>query len=197
MSLSLVTAPTEEPVTLREAKQHLRIPVTVNDEDNHVQSLITSARQQVEAFTGNQLITATWDWRIDSFAWTSLSVPLPPLQSVTSVTYLDENGDSQTWAASKYRVDTNSKPGRITLEHGETFPTTRSVTDAVTVRFVAGYGTDHTDVPEPIRRALLRWMSDIYEHRENVITGTISGTVPQHSVWMLLPYRRQWSEQNG
>jgi uncharacterized phiE125 gp8 family phage protein len=65
MPLQLVTAPAGEPITLLEAKQHLR--VDVDDDDALIGSLITAARQAAETLTGRQLMTARWRLVLDAF----------------------------------------------------------------------------------------------------------------------------------
>src|SRR5688572_21345135 len=144
MALVLVTAPTSEPIMVGETKDFLR--VTGSDEDVLISGLITAARQTVDGRDGwlnRALITQTWDLVLDAFPSTTLTpieVPLPPLQSVTSITYVDGNGATQTWSSVNYLVDSKSQPGRITPAHGESYPATRRIVNAVTVRFVAGYG---------------------------------------------------------
>ena len=175
MSLVLVTAPALEPVTLQEAKDDAR--VDGSDDDALIDALIVMSREQVENTTHRALITQTWDWAMDGFPrWFEL--PKPPLQSITSIKYIDDSGVEQTLAASSYRVDSASEPGRITPAWGESWPSTRSVTGAVTVRFVAGYGTNPSDVPESLRLALRRVLNHNYEHREPVLVGTSQSELP-------------------
>ncbi len=168
MALALITAPAAEPVTLAEAKDHLRLASA--DDNGYVTALITVAREQVEAFTRRALVTQTWDLSLDAFP-AVIEVPLPPLQSVGSVTYVDDAGTTQTLDASKYTVDAASQPGRIVPAWGETWPATRAVPNAVTVRFTAGYGDAGSDVPRPIRQAMLVAIADLYEHREDRVVG--------------------------
>ena len=182
MSLKLITAPTQEPVTLGEAKDHLRVDNA--DDDALISALILAARQWAEEYTGRQFVTATWDWMMDGFCNTFM-VPLPPLQSVTSIKYLDTAGAEQTLASSTYRVDAVSEPGRIALDYGQSWPSTYPVINAVTVRFVAGY----TTVPEPIRWALLMLINELYEQRQESIVGNIVTSAPFHVRAMLTQFK--------
>ena len=194
-ALSLVTAPTAEPVSLDEAKTHLR--VTGNDEDLLIDALIKAARQHVEGRDGwlnRALITQTWDLFLDCFPKSSelpIVVPLPPLQSITSITYLDGAGASQTWVVTDYTVDAKSEPGRITPAYGKSYPSTRNVMNAVTVRFVAGYGGP-VAVPGPLKLALGALVAHFYEHREPIILTGGGGSpvpIPMHVEALLMPYR--------
>ena len=178
--LSLITAPAIEPLTLQEAKAHLR--VTASDDDSLILALITAVRQSLEGRFGElqrALITQTWDWFLDCFPASSarpLDVPMPPLQSVTSITYTDTDGASQTWSAAKYTVDARSLIGRVMPAYNETYPETRDVMNAVTVRFVAGFGATAADVPAPIRHAMLLQIAHLYDNRD---THMIGGSVEQ------------------
>src|SRR5262245_62028604 len=154
MALSLVTPPAVEPVTLADLKAHLRI--TTSDEDALLTSYLRAARQYIDGKDGiwnRALITQTWDWTLDAFPTSSaesLRVPLPPLQSVTSVQYLDVNGVTQTWPSANYTIDTKTEPGWIAPAFGQSYPAALIAFNAVTVRFVAGYGPTGADVPEPL-----------------------------------------------
>ena len=123
------------------------------------------------------------------FAGDAIRVPLPPLQSVTSITYIDTAGDSQTLAASKYTVDTSSEPARIVPSFSNDWPSTRAQIDAVTVRIVAGYGVSGSDVPAPITSALLLIAAHYYEQRQPVVVGTIVADLPMAVDALLAPYR--------
>ena len=181
MSLKLVTAPEQEPITLTEAKDHLR--VDTEDDDSVISGLILAARQWAEEYTGRQLATATLDWFIDGFCQ-QFSVPLPPLQSVTSIKYLDTAGVEQTLSASTYRVDAVSEPGRVALDYGKAWPCTYPVINAVTVRFMAGYAA----VPEPIRQALLLLIGELYDQRQESVPSQIN-SVPFGVRALLTPYK--------
>lgn len=184
--LTLITAPSVEPLTVAEAKTHLR--VRHDDEDTLISSLILSARQRVEEVGGLALTTQTWELALDAFPNGTILLPRSPLQSVTSITYTDTNGDSQTVSSDDYTVDTRSRPGLVHLAFGQTWPATRDIPNAVVVRYVAGFGDDATDVPAPVRQALLLELGTLYAHREDVVTGTV--VTPLHATRRLLaPYR--------
>lgn len=157
-------APASEPITTAEAKTNAWIEIS--DDDTFVDSLIEAARERCERVTGLQLVTATWELYLDEFPGVdgAIIVPKPPLQSVSSITYLDTTETSQTLATSNYRVDAISKPGRIVPAPGCTWPTTSFVVNAVTVTFVAGYGAASA-VPSEIKNRLKTYVMHCYEHR--------------------------------
>lgn len=165
---ALVTAPTIEPVSLTEAKDHLRIDHTY--EDALIAALIRTARELVETHTGRTLITSTWDYYLQEFpACGYIDLPAAPLQSVTSIKYTDSGGTETTWGSSNYLVSTRGVLGRIVPAYGVSWPSfTERPLDAVVVRYVAGYGSGAGDVPETIRAAMLLWLGHLYEHRTAV-----------------------------
>ena len=190
MSLTLVTAPTVEPVTLAEAKTHLRVDGT--DDDTLISALITAAREHVDGrdgWLGRALCTQTWDCHYDVFPDDGLLyLPVAPVQSVTSVKYVDPDGVQQTFSSANYALgaDLDWSP-RVILGWDKSWPSVRAVPEAVTVRVVAGYAS----VPRPICQALLLLIGHWHEHREAVMEGTFR-EVPTTVSALLTPYRRRW-----
>ena len=170
-----------EPVTLQEAKDHLRVDTT--DDDALIRALITAAREYAERRQRRTLLTTTKTVKYDSFP-DVIRPPEPPLASVTSIAYVDEDGDSQTLSAALYDVDTDTEPGRITPAYGETWPATRGQIDAVTLTYVAGYG-DAESVPELTKAGIKLILADLYENRESYVTGTIVSKVPSNADYLL------------
>ena len=168
MSLQLSAKPYPEPLSLTETKLHLREDVTA--QDALIRAAIKAAREKVETDTHRALITQTWVERLDAFP-AEFKVHQPPLQSVTSITYTDTSGDTQTLSSSVYTVDIYSLPGRIVTAYGESWPSTRDVPNAVAMTFVAGYGDDRGDVPRPLRQAMLLLVGAWYENREDVVSA--------------------------
>ena len=113
-ALRLKTSPAKEPVSLAEAKLHLKIEATDTGEDSLIKRLIVVARRRAEVSTGRALVTQTWTLALDGFPGGVIEVPRPPLSSVTSITYIDPEGATQTVAADRYRVDAQREPGRLT-----------------------------------------------------------------------------------
>lgn len=188
--LILVTPPAAEPISLATAKLHLKVEHTADDD--LITAWIVAARRWAETFTGRQFVTATWDWNLDCFPepGCELEIPRAPLQSITSISYFDTNGDSQTWSSSLYDVDTASEPGRVAPDIDQDWPATSQKMNAATIRFVAGYG-DADDVPETIKAAMQLYLGHWYEHREEV-TSVETFKVPS-AAEMLLYSERVWS----
>lgn len=150
MAKTLVTAPTSKPITLSEAKNHLRI--TANDDDKLITSLIAAAVDQVEEYTWRRLITQTWDLFEERFT-REMPLPYGSLQSVTTVKYYDVSGNIQTLSSSVYDVDTDNIQGNIRLVYNQTWPSIYSQPNPIEIRFICGYGAASA-VPESIRQAI-------------------------------------------
>lgn len=170
MGLSLVAGPTQEPVTLSEVKAHMR--VAIDDDDGLIAGYILAARTYVEGQIHRPIVSRMYDYTID-YGWpwkngrTWIDLPMPPLRSIRSVSYIDENGATQTLAANQYQVITNSARGAVVPAYNATWPSVRSQMEAITVRMIAGY-TDFTDtttspnftvtgpgVPDDLRTAIM------------------------------------------
>jgi len=176
MALKLITGPASEPITLAEAKEHIRVETDFTADDDLITNLIIAAREYCEGFQNIAYITQTWELVLDKFPVKDyIQLPRPPLQSVTSVKYKDYEGTETTLDASKYIVDTDNEPGNVVLAYNESWPSfTPYPTGAVRVRFVAGYGDEAANVPQKVKQAIHLLMGHWYENREAVFTGTIS-----------------------
>lgn len=177
LARAITSEPSVEPVTLNEARDFMR--VDYDDDDALIKELIKAARRHAENVTERAFINQTWTLGLDCFWGSSvLYLPRPPLSSVTSITYVDTDGNSQTVAASTYSVDTTHEPGRVWLAYGQTWPTPRAERNAVTVTYVAGYGAAASSVPETARIAIKMMVSDMYENRDVGFVGTIYAPNP-------------------
>jgi uncharacterized phiE125 gp8 family phage protein len=171
-------------------------PATNTTADPELNALIKASRVQAEMFTRRAFVTQTWSLLLDgfpSFSTELIRLPLPPLQSISSVNYVDVNGVTPTlWAASNYIVDAPegdyAQRGRITLAYGEVWPVTRDIANAVTIEFIAGYGAAAA-VPQGIKQAMLLMIGHWYANRESVNVGNIVNEVPQSANALLWGYR--------
>lgn len=159
--LNLVSGPSQEPLSLGETKGFLR--VDIDDDDAEITLIIQDARERAERVTARQLVTATWSLHLDAFP-DVIHLPRSPAQSVSSITYVDTTGTTQTLAADQYDVDAVSEPGRITPSYGNSWPSTRSQINAIAVTYSAGYGIP-SDVPAGLRQRMLAAVAHCYEHR--------------------------------
>ena len=183
--MKLITPPTVEPITLAEARTHLR--VTHTDEDALITSLISVARADAENELQRSLITQTREIARDAFP-AAIELTFGPVIAVTSVKFDDPAGIEQTLDPATYRLDTFRLSGWIVPDPDYSWPETRQHVNAVRVRYVAGYGPAASDVPAPIRQWILLRIGTLFEHRESVAAGVTVATVP-YVDRLLDPYR--------
>lgn len=200
MTEKLKTAPVEEPLTLAEAKSQGIIETSAYD--THATRLIKTARQWVEDYLGRAIMQQTWLTYLDRFpklpSTRSRVIRLnhAPLVSVTSITYVDTDGSSQTLASAAYNVDVASEPGRIAEAFGYIWPDTYDQLNAVTIESVHGYsGTgdspvDRSNIPEPIRQAIAIIFTELYQHRAMTVLGLSKATIDA-AASLLFRYRVQ------
>lgn len=179
-----------DPVTLTEAKSHMRVDTTADDA--LIQALISAARQQIESLTGRRLMAQTIcyyleDWPDEDY----LELPIAPLASVTSVVYTDVNDLAATWAVTNYRVDTYSPVPRLALREGADWPDPAAglrEVNGIAITMEVGYGTSD-QVPEPLKLAIKMLVAHYYEHREDTTPLNIS-QVPFGVFQLIQPYRQ-------
>lgn len=174
MDLRLITAPDAEPVTLAEAKAHLR--VDHDAEDMLIAAWIEAARMSVEASTGRALMPQTWEMRLAAFLADAIELPSPPLIAVLSVATVDAAGTITGLHPATYQViapaGPMAQPGAIRPAAGECWPgTVAGVAGAVRVQYQAGYA-NAAAVPAPLRAAILLLVGDLYENREAGAEGS-------------------------
>ncbi len=162
-----ITDPATEPVTLQEAKQHLRVD---SDEDDALIGIyIAAAREMAEGELGRSLITSTWEMRANAFS-AALRLDWPRVQAVEWVQYLDPEGVWRILHSDNYTLDATSdvSAARLVPAYGCAWPAARPEVGAVCVRYRAGYGDFPSDVPQAIRHWMLLHIGSMYENRESV-----------------------------
>ncbi len=187
MGLILKTAPAAEPISVADAKDYPHV-VSLS-EDALIALLVKAAREFGEAITNRAWVTQTWELVLDGFPTGGIVIPLPPLQSITSVKYIDEDGYEQTLDSSLYHADVDSEPGLIVPAYGESWPSARDEINAVRVRFVAGWLTTDA-IPEMLKMWLKVRVGTLYMQREAIVIGQTVEAIPRDFVDGLLdPYR--------
>ena len=164
--LRRVTAPTVQAVTLAEAKAHLR--VDDSDQDAVITALIEAATSHVDgpAGIGVALLTQTWRLSLDQWPAEAIQIPLGPVQAVSSITYVDQSGVTQTWSPTDYLVDIDASVARLVPAYAATWPVARRQLGAIKITFLAGYGTAASDVPADIRAAIKLLIGHLFANRE-------------------------------
>jgi len=176
-SLSVVTEPASEPVSVAEAKAHLRVDTA--DDDSYIGTLIVAAREWVQSYLDRALVTQQLTVKLDTFP-DEIELPRPPVASggtltATTVSYTLSSGSTAAMSVSEYRVDRDATPGVVRTVYAGTWPTHLADSNAVSVTWWAGYG-EASDVPAVIRHAILMLVAHWYESRQAAVS---TGAVPQ------------------
>ena len=161
MTTALITKPALEPVTLSEAKSHLRVEST--DEDALIGELIEVARGYVERIVGIQLITQSWRQYEDCWPLTKcLNLKVRPVQSVSSITIYAADGTPTVISPIDYQLDNISDLPRLYLEE---HPSPGQTLNGIEIDIIAGFGDTGIDVPDTLKRAILLLVAHWYEFR--------------------------------
>jgi uncharacterized phiE125 gp8 family phage protein len=175
---TVTTPPAAEPVTLEQAKMHLRCDdrdgegvLIARPDDDLISSIIEAARDHVEKYCNARWAEQTLVCQCDSFS-DFARLPEGPLKSVTSVGYVDAAGDTQTLDAAIYEARKGGLEPSIGLQSGRSWPVTRPGS-RITLTAVFG-----GDVPKAVRQAILLFVGAWYENREESVIGTITSQLP-------------------
>jgi len=172
-SLVRQTQPAVEPVTLAEAKAHLRVDTA--DDDTYIAGLVRAAREWVEQYLDRTLVNTQWVMRFDRFppdGTLDIELPRPPMvasgtATAVALTFTFENGDTSTYSTASFRVDRASTPGAVKTLYGQTWPPHLQDDNAISVTWWAGYGASGSDVPQGVKNAMLLYVHELYEKRGN------------------------------
>jgi len=178
---SLVTAPTEEPLTVQDVVDHCQMGEIASDQKATVARYIAAARQTLERRLRRQFVTATWKMYLDYLPAEIVFNDKLPIKTITHVKYTNTSGvlTELTPAATYYQTDlvAEQRPGRIWPAYGTTWPSVLGDTlNAVEIQFTAGYGAASA-VPACLKHGMLILVADAFENREDIVIGTINSRI--------------------
>ena len=187
VGLLQLQAPAGAPVSVEDAKLHLRID---GDAENvTIERLVKAATSNAERLTNRAFITQRWALTLDRFPGGNqpIKIPLPPLKSVEAIKYFDSADAEQTLPASDYVVDPTGLVGKVQPAWQKSWPATSGRPMAVRIEFTAGYG-EAAAVPADIVSAILLLVGSLDQNREAVVIGTIVNELPMGVEYLLSPY---------
>jgi uncharacterized phiE125 gp8 family phage protein len=186
-AVNVITAPPAEPVSLEDMRLHLKVDAEgsppTHPDDSLIEAQISAARVWCVNYLGYAIVEQQFRLYLDAFPTTgidTIELPFSKLLSIDAVTYVDENGATQTWAAENYTADTASPQGRLLLNYDIDWPDTRQQRQAVQITYTAGYAPSEdspqdyrVNIDKTIIAAIKLIVGDLYEIRQDTITGTI------------------------
>lgn len=205
MPLIQLSTPDAEPLTLSEAKNHLRVDEAFTEDDGLIIGLIAACREYAEHLTQTRLISQKWRYVLDAFPGPSLTavpagkpyslpahailLPKAGVTAVDTVDYYDLGGTWRTMPAADYIADLAGYPPRITPVFGKIWPIPMPQIGSVRVDFTIGKASA-ADVPEGIKAWMKIRLDTLYNFRgENAVTKTGKLTPLPHVDRLLDPYR--------
>lgn len=187
MTLTLLSGPAEEPVSLAEARAHLKLDAT--EEDALLTALLTAARATLEAETRRAFVEQSWRLTLDDWPSGPLEIPLAPVSEVTAVKVASLSGAMLPLDPAFYEAETGERP-RIAVKRGQAWPMPATRLAGIVIDFRAGYGAV-ADVPMPLRQAALMLAAHWFEHREPVGSYDFGGAkLPRTVSALVKPFRR-------
>jgi uncharacterized phiE125 gp8 family phage protein len=188
MPLILTAGPAVEPVTLAEAKAHLRVDSPY--EDSLIASLILAARLHVECALNLALITQSWSLYLDCWPKTGqVPIPLGPVSAVSAVRVYNGADQAAIVAPNLYCADMVSRPARLACRTGCAWPIPGREVNGIEIAFEAGFGATGVAVPAPLKQAILLLAAHWYEVREPVLLDAGKLEAPLTVAALLAPYR--------
>ncbi|SIQ01737.1 MULTISPECIES: head-tail connector protein [unclassified Bosea (in: a-proteobacteria)] len=178
--------PAEEPISLAEARSFLRLDQS--DEDDLLTMLVTAARLMVEAASGRCLVDQHWRIVLDCWPQAGeIRLPLSPVSTILAARVYDATGTAQPVDPAAMALDSLSDPPLIRI--GGELPAPGRDHGAIEIDVVAGFGPDATDVPGPLRQAVLRLTARWFEERGDVASRDAQA-LPVPIAALVAPYRR-------
>lgn len=191
MTTIKITDASVEPLTLAQAKDHLRETLVDAGNDAYITALITVARQAAEDRLQRTLLETTLQRVLPGFPCSdAIKLSLPSVLSIDWVKYIDASGVEQTLAPTEYSLQPGSEPGQLWPAYGKSWPSHRCQPGAVHVQYKAGYGSTADKVPTPIVQWIKLALTDLYENRAR---SAERPAVPQQFADSLLDTYRVWS----
>ena len=178
MTWTITEPPSVPTAWITDAKKQLEIAQDDKSHDSHLCKLLELAIENVQKDANRAVLTQTVTYKLDRFpGGRRIDVPFGSLSSVTTLEYIDTDGNSQTWASSNYEVDTARDAGCVWLAYDISWPSIRSIQNAVTLTYVAGAATP--DIPRVAWQAVMLQVSHAFENREPILVGVTSKEIEQ------------------
>ena len=188
MASVMTVGPAVEPVTVAEAKAHLRIDGTADDV--LIGSLILTSRLHLESVLSLGFVTQSWTLYLDRWPKTPIiEIPMAPLLSVNAVRVKNASGAGEVQPAANYLVDLATRPGRL-IWNVAPQPSPGVRANGVEIDFTVGFGALASSVPAPLRHAILLLVAHWYEHRDPVEIGSEAARIPAAISDLIAPFRK-------
>lgn len=186
-SIKVKTPATLSIMTVAEAKTHLRIDHTYDDD--YITALIEVATEYIQEYTNTFLLTTVIEQYSDTWEGSQYLLK-SPYADIDSIGYFDSNNTFTIWAQTEYVISKYGAPVRVGLNQDKSYPTLANRLDAVKVAYTVGYSAADK-IPKPLIQAAKLLVATYYENREETIIGKIASVVPNTVKRLLNTYKNQ------
>lgn len=186
MKSKVIVEPEEEPITLEEAKNYLKIDLSMTEDDQLITRIIKAVRMAAEKYAQTSFVTQTLIAYSDKWD-PARELPYGPHQSIISVVRTHYDNTEVTLTTEEYSY---SGIDYFTVLPDKVWRLSEGfINNRIKVEYVAGFGTA-TDVPDDIKLAILKEVAELYENRENTLIGSIVADLSTTSKTLLFPYKK-------
>jgi len=183
MTITDINAPPGEPVTLKGAKEFLR--VDHDHEDGLITDMIRAARERIEQMACVSLIARRRLFTTTRVCTSGVHINHGPVKLVHKVSLIEANGTVIDIPLAELQINLRASPVNILVTKRELFSDYAVDPNALLIEFDAGYGAEKEQVPMQLRQALLLLLAQHYEHRDEALTRPVPMLVDA----LLMPYR--------
>lgn len=147
-------APSLEPLTLAEAKLYLRVEHTA--EDSAIAQMITAAREVAEEILNTSFLTQRWKLTFAHELPAEFALPYGPVQSVISLTRVEENGAVTSLDVGVIEIAPNTSHAICSAPQSA---------KRFEIIYEAGLGSTTSSVPAALRQSMLQHVAYLYGFR--------------------------------
>ena len=170
-------------VSLSEAKEHLRIGHT--DDDDYITRLCQASQLVCENLTGVDFTGNSYIFYCDTWDQTKEVPNVSPIRSITQINYKDTNGVQTIWSNTNYYVAGGSQRSRIALTDGSSYPDLYDGIQNISIELTTQAFYTTTGMDMVAKQAVLITIADMYENRQSVIVGRIASKIPKTAQYLL------------
>lgn len=180
------------PVTLAESKTDVKEDTI--DRDLEITSLISAATDFLQAPNGainKAFLAQSWQLSVPhADRYGRLDLPVTPVQSIESITYFDGDNIQQALDVQGFYLYGEEDWAYIVPKESNTWPSTYTRLDAITVTFVAGFGSGQDSVPESIRQAIRMLVVHWFDNPG--VVGATTSELPMEVQSLISINRKGW-----
>lgn len=161
----LTTDNTSLPLTTTEVNDHLKESFADISTETYLALLIKSVQKFGEQFTRREFLTKTFTVYFNNWCY-SYELKKSLLGAISSVKYIDADGDTQTVDSSLYGTTESTSYSKLYFKDDFTYPSLNSENpQPIIIEFTAGYGLTESSIPDAIKTAMLHHLAKLWQSR--------------------------------